>query len=334
MRIAGLDIGLSATSRTNALALFIDGTLTVKRMNVDERNAALRALPPLDVLAIDAPLLPPHATAATKREVEQTFSRGAFQTRCKPGFSHVPGTGQSLRAHGAEAAANAAHALRRARMTLPRVLPDLDVVEAFPNAFLGVLVSDDAYLSASRQKRGSKFDWLYDQCAPLFPELLNAAGLSFEMLSRFENERDHEHRAALICLLTAAFGHNGTATVVGDPQGGYFFMPPRHLWETWALDALTGTKAARGEPRTSSTSNVLEFAPAADLQHSSFAGDPLAQAMEPLINEHSVPEVIESLINIARHYKLEMQAEGNGEWQSWEGIEQELTHALRRIEGD
>jgi hypothetical protein len=37
------------------------------------------------------------------------------------------------------------------------------IVEAFPNAFLGVLMPGVELLAAPRFKRGRRFDWLYDQ---------------------------------------------------------------------------------------------------------------------------------------------------------------------------
>jgi hypothetical protein len=66
------------------------------------------------------------------------FSRGVFQKRCKPGMSHVRGTGQLLREHGLRAAEQllAARPFRTSMYPLQRVWPDAPIVEAFPNAFL------------------------------------------------------------------------------------------------------------------------------------------------------------------------------------------------------
>jgi hypothetical protein len=36
-------------------------------------------------------------------------------------------------------------------------------VEAFPNGFLGVLMSEEELRSAPSLKRGRRFDWLYDR---------------------------------------------------------------------------------------------------------------------------------------------------------------------------
>jgi hypothetical protein len=39
------------------------------------------------------------------------------------------------------------------------------IVEAFPNAFLAVLIPEVELLSAPKLKRGRRFDWLYEQIA-------------------------------------------------------------------------------------------------------------------------------------------------------------------------
>ena len=43
-------------------------------------------------------------------------------------------------------------------------------------------------------------------------------------------ERDHDRRAAYICLLTAGLAHARTATVIGDSIDGWFWLPPMQLW--------------------------------------------------------------------------------------------------------
>jgi len=45
-------------------------------------------------------------------------------------------------------------------------------------------------------------------------------------------------RAALICLLTAAFAERGTAAVIGDAESSWFWLPPCSLWQPWATQGL------------------------------------------------------------------------------------------------
>ena len=62
-------------------------------------------------------------------------------------------------------------------------------------------------------------------------------------MARFAAERDHDIRAAYVCLLTAAVAHAGSATVVGDYLGGWFWLPPLHLWADWATAGVASTVA-------------------------------------------------------------------------------------------
>src|SRR5687767_1840410 len=104
MHIVGLDIGFSERRKTNAIAAIADGELWVEKVGVHERNRRLAGLRDVDVIAIDAPVVPPDCSPETIRNVEQVFCRGLFQKRCKPGMSHVRGTGRTLREHGSDAA--------------------------------------------------------------------------------------------------------------------------------------------------------------------------------------------------------------------------------------
>ncbi|MDQ3281702.1 MAG: DUF429 domain-containing protein [Acidobacteriota bacterium] len=243
MHLAGVDIGFSERRRSNGIAVFRDGQLVrAERLGVNERDTALRELRNVSVVAIDAPLLPPGTADTLPRYCERFFSLGHFQKRCKPGMSHIRGTGQRLREHGRRAAEQ----LLIARSFVPSVEPrqrvwhDAPIVEAFPNAFLGVGIPDDDYLAASKMKRGGKFDWLYEHWIDrgLFRTVVDAAQLPTEIAHRCETETDHDIRAALVCLLTAAFAAQGTAVAFGQEVDGYFFLPPAHLWAKWASDSF------------------------------------------------------------------------------------------------
>lgn len=243
MHLVGLDIGFSERRRSNGIAVVRDGTLIrAQRLSVSERDEALRSLREVDVVAIDAPLLPPGTADTLPRHVERVFSRGIFQKRCKPGMSHVRGTGQFLREHGQRATEQllAGASFQPSMYPRHRVWPDAPVVEAFPNTFLGVVLPDGDYVPTTKIKRGGKFDWLYDSWIErnLFPRVTTAAQLPHEIALRCETEKDHDIRAALVCLLTAAFAANDTAVAVGREEDGYFFLPPTDLWASWARDAV------------------------------------------------------------------------------------------------
>jgi hypothetical protein len=55
---------------------------------------------------------------------------------------------------------------------------------------------------------------------------------------RLRSEANHEKRAALICLLTAALAEKGIAAIIGETEGGWFWLPPWLLWQPWATKGI------------------------------------------------------------------------------------------------
>jgi hypothetical protein len=249
MALLGLDVGFSATRATSGLAFALGNDCILRRTTAAEqdRKRVLGDLFRADVTAIDAPLL--STLDGRVRTCEQLFASGRFQARCKPGFSHVPGTGQDLRRAGSESARQLQSVTSSSAplLSFPRVFSAVNFVEAFPNAFLGLCLPNETYLSMPKLRRGQKFDWLYDQWGQdeLFVRLASElqAVLPGSFASACARTEDHELRAALVCLATAACVAAGRYTAVGDESGGYFFLAPWSLWADWArseLDRLRG----------------------------------------------------------------------------------------------
>jgi hypothetical protein len=248
MHLVGLDIGFSKRKRTNAIADLQGNALTLKRLSVEERNRALEELKAVDVLAIDAPILPRDAEPSIGRRCERALSRGLFSKRCKPGMSHVKGTGRTLREHGCAAAElGAVSTTIPLNVEFPHVNPS-NIVEAFPNAFLGIAVTTATYVERDSTGSRKKFDWLYEQwmIADRFVKAVNLAGLPRTVSDACQSERDHEKRAALVCLMTAAFVLSGRFVAVGHEECGYFFLPPREMWADWAWSELGKSSSATG----------------------------------------------------------------------------------------
>jgi hypothetical protein len=87
----------------------------------------------------------------------------------------------------------------------------------------------------------ARFDWLYDQMVTTGRlESLLSINLDLPPVvwNRLRLETDHELRAALICLLTAALTAKGTATMIGEAEGGWFWLPPWSVWQAWAKEGL------------------------------------------------------------------------------------------------
>jgi len=71
-----------------------------------------------------------------------------------------------------------------------------------------------------------------------------------ELWIRLRTEKDHERRAALICLLTAALAAEGTAAIVGESTGGWFWLLPMSLWQSWARKGHESVTKKDGAKRT------------------------------------------------------------------------------------
>ena len=68
--------------------------------------------------------------------------------------------------------------------------------------------------------------------------LSNYLDLTDKVWHSVQFEANHELRAALICLLTAALAAKGTAAIIGQSDGGWFWLPPWSLWQPWATEGL------------------------------------------------------------------------------------------------
>ena len=247
MEIIGLDVGFSKTRPSSGVArLGPEGELRVGHaMQTWESRSAIAGTRPVAVAAIDAPYV--RGDVSLKRGCERVLSLGQFHKRCKPAYSHVPGTGQELRNAGWETAQQLKPLAPKAPLAadFPRV-EAANIVEAFPNSYLGVCLSEEVYAARPTTKRGQKFDWLYDEWvkARLFDTALKKLGLENrkDLRDQCMQNTQHDERAALICLLTAAGVATGRYTAVGDPTGGYIFLPPWPLWHPWAQAELTHQK--------------------------------------------------------------------------------------------
>jgi predicted RNase H-like nuclease len=241
--LVGLDVGFSARRHSSGIARIAGDGLSVgcATSSLESRKKFLGE-DVICVAAIDAPILP--GEDYDPRPCERLFTLGCFQRRCKPGLSHVPGTGRAFRAAGYETARqiSAMISCRKLSANFPRVWGSLNLVEAFPNAFMGVLLSDRCFDGMPKMRRGKKFEWLYDQCREqkFFEALIDkiANEKLSSILHHIKSNKNHDQKAALICLLTAASVSSGRYTAVGDSKGGYFFLPHWNVWAPWARREL------------------------------------------------------------------------------------------------
>lgn len=252
MKIAGYDVGF-ANGPSAAIGILKGNEVHLERVHGGARAFdRLKRDGPYDLIAIDGPITPEKNDPNVRRSVETLFQRGKFQRRCKPGASHVRGTGQQLREAAGEAADKLASINPAEISTIRRVRAGA-VVEAFPNAFLGVCISEDVYSSMPSLRRGRKFDWLYEQWTESRVTGRWAQRSSAEislLVSRMSKVSNHDERAVLVCLVTAACVAAGSFTAIGDDRGGWFYLPPWSMWASWAQDeASHQTRRLKGEER-------------------------------------------------------------------------------------
>jgi hypothetical protein len=244
-KLMGLDIGFSKTRDTTGIACLDDDKLHLCRVGTswESRKARIPADFEPDFIAVDGPLLPQGADKLVRRRCEMTFIRKPFWNRCKPGLSHY-GFGLELRRATGEACAQFGQILADSTPYTRTTFANCrgPIVEAFPNAFLAVLLPDEVFQSAQKLKRGRRFDWLHEHAVGsgrVKSTLSPAVHLPDEVWHQLSVETDHELRAALVCLLTAAFAAQGIAGKVGNAEGGWFWLPPFGLWQNWARDGLS-----------------------------------------------------------------------------------------------
>jgi hypothetical protein len=158
----GIDVGFSKARLTTGIACLEGAHLTLERAGTswESRKARIPDGFHPSVIAIDGPLLPLGADFQVRRHVESVFIRAPFHNRCRPGLSHH-GVGLELRKAARDASSQfgrlLAHPASANHDTICREGP---IVEAFPNAILGVLMPEFELLAAPKFERGRRFDWL------------------------------------------------------------------------------------------------------------------------------------------------------------------------------
>lgn len=278
----GIDVGYAADRPTTGLCL-----ITVDQANFtwvcnntgtdrDQRLNALRNLIPkgtiLNGVGIDGPLVPgigPRLGLVKVnhyRAAESLLSRGYFQGLCKPGQTNSP-RGQKLHCHATELAnlvlrLHEEGCLELAEAIHPDRIHQYLIIEAFPTAFLALLLSEQSFPTEEQMDR-DKSD-IYWEIAVRNPLLLALVGHidpeCFPNLMRTLAERlatrrysylraliehlapgryltksleyiiSHDHRAAFICALSAMCVSQRSYVAVGAPVSGDFILPPRKVW--------------------------------------------------------------------------------------------------------
>jgi len=150
----------------------------------------------------------------------------------KPGQSSSP-NGLELDAHANLIAKSVVEANCVAKASHKAAIHELAIVEAFPTTFLALML-DKAKRPSSRAKSDIFYEWLLGPAAPCrhSPDANRLEGLIARLLPGRALETDlgkvtdHEHRAAVICAITALCIAADQYLAIGDSRNGYLIMPP------------------------------------------------------------------------------------------------------------
>jgi predicted RNase H-like nuclease len=158
------------------------------------------------------------------------FSNAGFG---KPGQSSSS-NGIMLNEHANQIAKAVVEAECVMESTHQGAIHDLAIVEAFPTTFLAVML-DEGRRPSSKAKSDIFYEWLLGPNSPCrhTPDENRVDGLIRRLLPDRTIEpstatiMDHEHRAAVVCALTAMCVARQQYVAVGDSRNGYIILPPR-----------------------------------------------------------------------------------------------------------
>jgi predicted RNase H-like nuclease len=242
--VLGIDVGYSTMRRSSAVCR-LDWTCTEVTWAIDrfratepERSKTISRIAgdgPISVAAFDGPLRSGLNEIGRYRLAERMLTMRFKDQIGKPGQSSAP-VGKQLNAsanhcarivlnHAAVGAAD--HGVR---------IHEKAIVEAFPSAFLGVMLSEPAAHKVSRSSRSdSYFEHLArsGRLRALVGHCLPGRQLKQEP----DLVTNHDDRAALVCALTALCVLVSDFVAVGD-EDGWIILPARSFIEPWAMTAL------------------------------------------------------------------------------------------------
>ncbi len=238
--VLGVDVGFSPTRRSSAVCRLswdehgVGWAIRRFRALPEEREATILAVAGagrLEAAAFDGPLRTGFDVVGRYRLAERLLTRRLGRRIGKPGQANAP-VGKSLNAAANDCVGVVLRGCDLAPATHVVRIDDRAVVEAFPSAFLGVMLPDPSVLAAVRANRSDVF---YRHLAELgaldglLARLLPGRRLAGSVLG----VTNHDDRAALVCALTSLCVAAGDYVAVGD-EDGWIMLPPRGVIADWA----------------------------------------------------------------------------------------------------
>ena len=252
----GVDVGVSSHRRSSAVCR-LDWTATALRWEVErfralspDREEVLERVGgarPLLAAAFDGPLRRGLHEIGRYRSAERMLTRRLGARIGKPGQSNSP-VGRALNRAANQCAATVLDRCRVARATHAGAIDDRAIVEAFPTAFMGVMLAEPDQIPARRGDRSDVFfiHLAADDCTGGFGALLVRLLPGRQPEQPPAGVRQHDERAALVAAFTALavaardFVSVGDADDTGD---GVIALPPLALIRDWAYADLAANAA-------------------------------------------------------------------------------------------
>ncbi len=236
-RVLGIDVGYSSSKMTTCFCRLewtkITATFTFESATSDaaERSQALARLQvagKVTAVAVDGPLTNGLGIVTHYRAAEAILSRGVLQTRGKPGQTSSP-VGQQLHHHATALARLALDSTDVATAAHAEAIHGGAVVEAFPNMYLAALVPEPELPVLFRDASDRYWEILVNQSDRL-KAVFHHALPGRELSNDLGAVHDHEHRAGVVCALTALSVACGEYVAVGDPADGDIILPAQPEW--------------------------------------------------------------------------------------------------------
>jgi predicted RNase H-like nuclease len=241
--VLGIDVGFSSKRRSSAICRLdwddqsVRWTIDRFRADTADRQRAIKGVAGgmlVAAAAFDGPLRRGFDRIDRYRIAERMLTRRLWSQIGKPGQSNSR-MGKMLN-DAANTCVDAVSTVCHIGPATHAIRIDGDaIVEAFPNAFLGVMIEDPTCLSTLR---GNRSDVYFEHLAGLLERILGHLLPGRKVASSIAKVTNHDDRAALVCALTALCVVASDFTAVGDNNDGWIILPPRAFVQNWAWRLL------------------------------------------------------------------------------------------------
>lgn len=254
--VLGIDVGFSRHRATTCFCLlswdekWVSFECQLASAHNEERKRALLCLVQegtvLQAIAIDGPLVKNLRNIDHYHAAEAILSRRVFQRRGKPGQTSSP-MGQKLHSHATNLAKLILEESENGNFKISKTkhfqaISDSCIIEAFSNQFLGALIPESSLPELNRD--ASDRYWEVAITKGLLENFLQGFLPKRKLRSPLNNFDDHDHRAGVVCALTALCIAGGNFISVGDPEDGDIILPPASYWGKSAEDEISWMEKA------------------------------------------------------------------------------------------